>query len=351
MSVINRMLKDLEKRSASGDPSVYHPEPQRSSKVLIAGLVAAVLILLGALGGMFWYQYSSKERKVPAPVSVAAENSAGRTEKTEAEAPSVQSTGDLETAELKSGTETTDEELAALEDEIYGPDESAAVETAKVEQRTASRRIPEEKQPKVMKVQEVKLTKSQEIELDRKAVGTALSMGKIDDAKEALRSMLSRDPSNTFAREKLAALLYGEGRLAEAKSVLNQGISGQPAYSNYRLLLAKILVEENRRREALGILSAYSPKADKENLDYLALEASLATDLNESIIAVDAYSRLTRIMPKEGKWWLGLAIAFDRQGTVSAAKANYRQALNLGLPEASHKFAQQRLTELGGSKK
>ncbi len=351
MSVINRMLKDLEKRSAGGDPSIYQPVAQSSSRGLVAGLTAAVVILLGAVGGMFWYQYSSKAVKEPVPSVQTAKNeeqSAAKTENLSAAA----SESDNEMTESDAQKDVKDEELAALEDEIYGPDVPPVVETAYVEPKTQkqSQRTSEEKKPKVMRVQEVKLTKKQEIDLDRKAVGTALSMGKIDEAKEALRSMLSRDPANTFAREKLAALLYGEGRLAEAKSVLNQGISGQPSYGNYRLLLARILVEENRRREALAILTAYSPKAAKENLDYLSMEASLATDLNEPLIAVESYSKLTRIMPKEGKWWFGLAIAFDRQGTASAAKANYRQALNLGLPEASHKFAQQRLSELGGRK-
>lgn len=359
MSVINRMLKDLEKRSASGDPSIYQPAAQSSSRWLVAGLTAAVVILLGAVGGMFWYQYSSKtvKEQVPSVQTAKAEDQSAA----KAESMNATNTENKSIAAPESESEKTasadqndvkDEELAALEDEIYGPDVPPAVETAYVEPKTQvqPQRTVEEKKPKVMRVQEVKLTKKQEIELDRKAVGTALSMGKIDEAKEALRSMLSRDPANTFAREKLAALLYGEGRLAEAKSVLNQGISGQPAYGNYRLLLARILVEENRKREALAILNAYSPKAAKENLDYLSMEASLATDLNEPLIAVESYSKLTRIMPKEGKWWFGLAIAFDRQGTASAAKANYRQALSLGLPEASHKFAQQRLSELGGRK-
>lgn len=346
MSVINKMLKDLDQRQQSADNNIYTPgNPSSSSRLLVITLSSAVVLLIGAVAGVWWY-YSDKTENAQSvqmanndgfsQSSVTPDNSA-LTNKEESD-------NRILTAVMK------DKDIAALEDEIYGPEnvmppssEIPAPQTVKAP--SAPR---EEDTPKVMKVQTVTLTLDQEIELDRKAAGLALSQGNIPQAKDSFQSILAKDPRNTSAREKLASLAYGEGNWIQAQTILQQGIALQPAYANYRLLLARILMEHNRNREALTVLTGFSPRATADNLDYLATEASLATDLNEPLIAVEAYSKLTRIMPKEGKWWLGLAISFDRQGTVSAARANYKQALTVGVPSASRKFAQERLAELEG---
>ena len=396
MSVINRMLKDLEKRSGNADPGVYHPVREARSPVLTGVLAGAVVLLAGALGFMVWQrmapqtpsaasQVSKASAGEPAPGqsapgygasaapgeaggagAAAAGSGAAGAAVTGAAASGMVSVSPEEAARkeredsLILGSDVSDEELKALEDEIYGPDPALVPEPPAASSRdrrgartAAVSEPPREsrKKPGTMRVQEVKLTPAQENELDRKTAATALSRGDIPAAKTALRSILAREPKDAKAREKLASLLYGETNLPEAKAVLRDGIATDPSRGSYRLLLARILTEEGRKKEALSALAGYSPKASAENLDYIALEATLATELSEPVLAVDAYSRLTRIMPREGKWWLGLAVAFDRQGSPSAARANYRQALNLGLPEASTRFARQRLRELDQRKK
>lgn len=353
MSVINKMLKDLDNRQQNSNNNVYTPSNKESSNTLLIVMCSIITILLIALVCGYWYFSSKSDDMVAQTVAKEEENSIVDKQVVKQEA--VINSDDIQAKEKSDdeflSNEVKEQDIAALEDEIYGPDEvmkPIEPQNTSVMTRDESTEYVAEEKPKVMKVQPVTLTKEQEIELDRKAAGMALSQGNIAQAKENFQSILAKDPRNTAAREKLASLSYGEGNLIQAQTILQQGIALQPTYANYRLLMARILMEQNRNKDALIVLTGISPKATSENLDYLATEASLATELNESFIAIEAYSKLTRIMPKEGKWWLGLAISFDRQGTYAAAKANYRQALSIGVPEASKKFAQERLAELEG---
>ncbi len=360
MSVINKMLKDLDQRQQSGDNNVYVPGKETHSKVLLISLSCLVLILVVALVVGFWYFSSKNANSSVSEQLVVASSEQSASNKVDVKIDDgIESVVTIEdiAAKEKSDNELLsdmdkEQDIAALEDEIYGPDNVVDPKKLKSEKITVTPDpvdvVTVDEKPKVMTIKPVTLTLEQEIELDKKAAGMALSQGNIAQAKENFQSILAKDPRNVAAREKLASLAYGEGNWIQAQTILQQGISLQPTYANYRLLMARILMEQNRNKDALTVLTGFSPKASSENLDYLATEATLATDLNESLIAIEAYSKLTRIMPKEGKWWLGLAISFDRQGTVAAARANYKQALTIGVPTASRKFAQERLAELEG---
>ena len=329
MSVINTMLKDLDKRQKLQDDGVYHPAEQKSNFIVYVLAVLVAVLLLIIIGGGIWYYLRVSGNPAVEPAKVQA-GTAAETAVTESvseknvitAAAGTEPSGENVSEEDMLLKENSDEQtLEALENEIYG-------------------------RRKVMKVTPVELTKEQEIDLDSKAANIALSQGNIDKAIESYQAILVKDPKNRMAREKIASLFYGTNNLAQAKKILQQGISIDSTYPNYRLLLARILVEQDSKNEALSVLASLSLKADRSNLDYLATEAYLATELNQSTLAVDAYSKLTRIMPNEGKWWFGLGLAFDRQKVKPAAISNYKKAVSVGIAEASRKFALQRIQEL-----
>ena len=337
MSVINTMLKDLDKRQKLQDDGVYHPSEHKSNMTvyILAGTVA---VLAGVIGCGFWY-YSNKSVATPDTVTlvkktdstvssvntatVADEHRKEALQKPETVSPEIREQEDEQT-------------LAALEDEIYGPDEpvqdpadsyeqlpAQQPAVAAVSRNTAPAQVKDVPPArKVMKVTPIELTREQETELDVKAANIALSQGNIDKAIESYMSILSRDQKNRQAREKIASLYFGTNNISQAKKVLQQGIGLE------------------------SVLTSLSLRAESGNLDYIATEASLATELNQPAIAIDAYSKLTRIMPNDGKWWFGLGLSFDRQNMKSAAVTNYKRAIDVGVAEASRKFALQRIQEL-----
>ncbi|MCR4553955.1 MAG: tetratricopeptide repeat protein [Succinivibrionaceae bacterium] len=369
MSVINTMLKDLDKRQKLQDDGVYHPAEQKSNFIVYVLAVLVAVLLLIIIGGGIWYYLRVSGNPAVEPAKVQA-GTAAETAVTESvseknvitAAAGTEPSGENVSEEDMLLKENSDEQtLEALENEIYGPDTNGADITETYEDTVAAKsgkparvsntaELPKNNAVssgrKVMKVTPVELTKEQEIDLDSKAANIALSQGNIDKAIESYQAILVKDPKNRMAREKIASLFYGTNNLAQAKKILQQGISIDSTYPNYRLLLARILVEQDSKNEALSVLASLSLKADRSNLDYLATEAYLATELNQSTLAVDAYSKLTRIMPNEGKWWFGLGLAFDRQKVKPAAVSNYKKAVSVGIAEASRKFALQRIQEL-----
>lgn len=351
MSVINTMLKDLDKRNKVADDGVFRPKEKKSQTLIIVVVVCTCFIIL-SIGVVAWLYLSNINQK---------EQTQLKQNDTVVQSLLKDNGEDEEfNQSLQAQKEKDDEvDLAVLENEIYGPDESEIVDNSKIQKTNSSSMnekriednsskqvIVQEEKNKKMSVKQVQLSLKEELELDKKAANIALSQGNIEQAKESYQSMLAKDPKNSFAREKLAALYYGENNLVKARNVLIQGISLDPTHADYRLLLARIYIEQNKNADALATLISLSLKAEQKNADYLATEASLAIELNESSVAIDAYSKLTRIMPKEGKWWFGLGVAFDRQKMKSAAISNYKHAISIGLPEASHKFAVSRLQEL-----
>ena len=388
MSVINTMLKDLDQRQKNQDDGIYHPTAKKSNALLYS-LIVLVAMLVVALGITIWYELSLKHKTTPveakneivenkqvapAPLDQVRSEREGIKEAIDAKdiveldqkANIVAQNNQLDRSnelETRAKEEEDLQDLAALEDEIYGVDDYAAevVEKANAEAKAklnqnannaSSRGSVTQVQAsaptgkKVLKVTPIQLTKEQEIDLDNKAANIAITQGQLDKAIEAYQSILAKDPKNRQAREKMASLFYGTNNLIQAKKILQQGIALDSGYANYRLILARILMEQDNKQEALQTLSSLSLKAEQSNLDYIATEASLATELKQSTIAIEAYGKLTRIMPKEGKWWFGLALAFDRQNVKSAALSNYKRAISVGVAEASHKFALQRIQEL-----
>ena len=243
MSVINTMLKDLDKRQKLQDDGVYHPSEHKSNMTvyILAGTVA---VLAGVIGCGFWY-YSNKSVATPDTVTlvkktdstvssvntatVADEHRKEALQKPETVSPEIREQEDEQT-------------LAALEDEIYGPDEpvqdpadsyeqlpAQQPAVAAVSRNTAPAQVKDVPPArKVMKVTPIELTREQETELDVKAANIALSQGNIDKAIESYMSILSRDQKNRQAREKIASLYFGTNNISQAKKVLQQGIGLDP---------------------------------------------------------------------------------------------------------------------------
>ncbi len=368
MSVINKMLNDLDKRKQTEQSGVYVAPETKTGRVPLVAACVVSAVLTAAVGVGTWYfaknsdanvadsqpakkaEVALREDEVKKEQPVASEKTIGTPADDPAQsqskpAPIMKKATAIEAQEQDvkepSAVAKTPEELKELEDYVYGPDEPKSVQDTRGYEKSEPRK------ESVIRVTEARLSKAEESALDMKDAETAIARGDMKSAKKSLESVLAREPKNTEARKRLASLHFGTGDIARAKEVLLQGIKLDPTYSDYRLLLARILADQGKHKEALAALAAYSPKAEEGNIDYYASEAALAMDLKDTGLAVASYGKLTKIAPSEGRWWMGLAIAFERQGALSAAKSNYKKALAVGLPDASRAFAQKRLAELG----
>ncbi len=361
MSVINTMLKDLDKRQQSHGldelpvpPLQYRQAPQSRLPWLLLALLSLLLLAMGYLA---WDRYAALERTNLA-LQQDNQNLAQEIASGDLKQPSVDTTPSNETAltadtqvtaKVESDAESSVELMTTSKtDPVAEPKgESKPVvkpQTVRAEQASDAKTA---KTTGSMAVTEVKLSPEALAERRFAQGKSAQEGGQLSQALDDFREAIRLDPALHGARQHLAALYYGQGQLDEAKTVLEQGLARYPHEFDYLLMLAKLLEAQGDSHGALAVLA----KIPDEHLlakQKWVMQSHLAQQASAFTLAEESYRRLARVEPKQAKWWMGLAYALDSQQKYTSAKQAYGQALGLsGLSQQANDFIQQRLAQLG----
>lgn len=377
MSVINKMLKDLEQRDqeqgADFDPSGAVYQAKEKSKLPLL-LVAMLVVIIGLAGVVTWLLMGQNKVEVtgielvsetqntlepaqqsdPTPVTevqtpapeeqpkvlnqspvLAAVTTVEPSSNTQA-APEQEPVNTTQQAMLnEEATQVTEQEL---EDENFFEDEfDSVVETPEPKQEVEQPQFKIEKSAS-------NLTREQRIEKLMTKAQESFDKGYISDAISQLEEVLGSADNHVEARNLLAVAWYGRGELQQAVNILNDGLSRYPNTEKWRLTAAEIFFKENEQQGAFTYLEADLVDASPE---YYSMQGTLARQLKRFDKAEVAYANLTRIEPEKGNWWLGYAIALDSQNKSQLAKQSYQQAVNkAGISPSSIKFAKQRIAKL-----
>ncbi|MFM5731217.1 tetratricopeptide repeat protein [Aeromonas caviae] len=370
MSVINQMLKDLDRRQQEAEGAAVYVAPVRQQGWWMLVLTLLCTLALGILGWRTWIFWQQSQRaSLPAaqvealrtapaaapsaPLAVVATTQAVSSAAPMAKVPaaSAESTAARvapSAAEQAPADEGNPQEALGDEtipsDEELQPDlyaELAAEQSAEEAPAPAAPR-----KPGILKIETVELSDAELATLAERKATTAMAKGRMQEAQDGYYEVLAHDPHNQGAREQLAGLLYGAGRLTEAAQVLEEGLRLDPAQADLRLLLARVAISGGDRQKALDWLTGYQPDI-ASNLDYYATWAGLAQELGQPVQASEMYVRLLRQQPDQGRWWLGLGVAEDGQGHRQRALDAYHNAqLHGNLGEASTQWLEQRIGQL-----
>lgn len=195
-----------------------------------------------------------------------------------------------------------------------------------------------------LSIETVELNTKQLANIEYNRAMKLLKQGNSNKAIVHLESAIKYQPDWIKVRQKLAALYYGKTDTRKALAVLQQGLSRNSEQPELRLTLAKLLVNESQLQAALNVL-ARIPK--EENAAYMAMRGALSQQLKNNAMALNSYQQLVKSEPYDGRWWMGLGIALERDSNGKKAKEAYQQALLMGRVSAkSQQFIQQRLSLL-----
>ncbi|CAH0534476.1 hypothetical protein VST7929_02409 [Vibrio stylophorae] len=194
-----------------------------------------------------------------------------------------------------------------------------------------------------MTLQVVERSPAELATLAEKQAQLALDKGDRKRAAAALTRALEYEPERVSARQQLAALYYGQRQAAQAVALLQQGIALMPQDTQLRLMLAKLLAREKQPAAALSVMQYLPGHAP---IEYLAMRGALAQQLKANELAKQSYQLLTLRQPYDGRWWLGLAIAFERLGEPAVEAYRHAQQ-GSGLSLNSQQFIAKRLEALG----
>ena len=195
--------------------------------------------------------------------------------------------------------------------------------------------------------QSLALNSEQQAEVAYKKGYQLLQENKIYSAEAKLLLSLEHNVKHVKAREVLVGLYLKTGRQVEAEEILNKGLLHLPDYSNFKKLYARLLLDSNQVGRAIKVLLQNKP-AISADLNYFALLAASYQRNKNHAAAAKTYVKLLKLKPREGIWWVGMAVSLEALNKNKEALDAYEKARQTGtLNTRISNYSSQRLKQLG----
>ena len=173
-----------------------------------------------------------------------------------------------------------------------------------------------------------------------------LQNNKVYSAEAKLLLALEHNSKHIKAREMLVGLYLKSGRKIEAEDILVKGLVHLPNYPNFAKLYARLLLNLNQTSKAVKILLKHKPAIASDPNYYALLAASYQRKKNHNA-AANTYVKLLKINPREGIWWVGMAISLEALNKNKEALNAYEKARQTGtLNTRISNYSSQRLKQL-----
>ncbi|WP_395339854.1 tetratricopeptide repeat protein [Ningiella sp. W23] len=180
----------------------------------------------------------------------------------------------------------------------------------------------------------------------REQARVALIDNDIGAAISALSTLVELYPQDSRARKQLASVLFSRQAYEQASIVLKAGLPHAPADSDMRVMLARLLYKTGEYSQALQTLKSH-PYPHLADIELISFRAALGERMGEYSSAYEDYTLLTTREPNNAKWWLGLGVSQDKLSMSAQAIESYYQVQNLNqLPTDVNQFVEQRIAVL-----
>ncbi|MDF0535227.1 tetratricopeptide repeat protein [Shewanella sp. A32] len=400
VSVVNQMLKDLDKRqqphSLRGIPNTTTTTVSATASWRGIFIGVAIGVVLVAAGGYGWRQIGAKPASGNLPAVIASTHTAavpfaskgieptalpnvspvvadkaadaspaGITDATSSTlaAPSAEPvTADEAVAEAAkilpspraSATETTQSVPdVAIEHTVkttgLTPVKSQAASSSVKNTTVAAKASVATAKPQQMQITEVKLTPEQLARKQYQHGMSAQQNGDLEAAVAAFQRALEIYPALHQARTQLAALYYGSGQLPQAEELLQTGVSAYPTQQQLWLLLGRVQSAQGKTAAATASLHHIADDSGFATDKWLTL-AKLGQENQNWPLVQQSYRKLIETAPNDGRWWLGLAHGLDAGQRYPAAADAYRDALKRdNLSVEARAYIENRIAQIGDS--
>ena len=356
MSLINKMLKDLEiRKDASGRvqrPIFQDLHSTHSERRAALGpwVVALVLMVLGSAALYSWNRWGdalSRPAASPAPAVTLAQAPPAIPEPP---APAlVQESAPAPAVVLKPPKPATRptsprrDEAGRVGNERSKP---AKVSSALAVKPSTPETNPAEAGAGRMEKTERPYTAEEQAEHAYQEAVRFKAQGNAVEAERQLKALLAAQPKHVKARELLVGIQLANGRVTEAQDTIEQGIAQVPEHLAFRYQLARLYLERGEEPRAVSLLED-ARRQGHSDPELPAFLAALYQRTGRHADAVKSYQAALAARPQEGRWWVGLGIALEAQQDAGAARDAYRHALDTGRLTASlARYAEDRLKAL-----
>ncbi len=339
MSVINRVLKDLDRMGAApGRLAGVRAVPARRLRVHpLWGLVFATL----AAGWWFW---PALRPQMPQPPEARPHL---RLSETLSEIPSAPIQPDTPLPERRA------EQAGSLRYRQTPTQPDIPLPERRAEQAGSLRyrqtpikldtHLPEPRPARVSK--EVRpLSAREQAEQAWAQAARLIEQGRGREALEALEALLRLDASHGPARQALVALSLEGGDAARAEALLREGLLLHPRDAWYSRSLGQLSLQRGDTAGAAAFLKAGLGKG--VDAGYWGLYGGVLEKAGHAEEATHAYREAARMDSGHGPWWVGLAVTLEQTGSRAEAAQAYRRALQTHLGADIREFVTKKTEEL-----
>jgi MSHA biogenesis protein MshN len=370
MSIINRMLQELDRRQGMADPDGTVAMPQvrtvataRKDREWFWRIVALLMVAaVGWVGWIAWqlqprpqvatdqaFKAAESARRAPPPaVAVAPKPPAPAPEPAKAlevakPAPDVQVPAE---SPAKPAAKAPGKEAAKA------PAKPAAGKTPRahvtLDVGVPPARIlpgPAQSTGRVVKRDRVRSPEERAEAEFRRGV-TLLNQARTGEAEESFAAALATHSGHVAARQALAALYLEHGRVDEARRLLQEGVALHPDNVRFAVVLARILIERKDYAAAIEVANGVRPP-EQGDAELQFMRATALQRSGRNAEAAEAFQASLRGAPQNGAAWMGLAIALEAVGRKAEAGAAFKRAAAAGsLGVEARGYAEQRAREL-----
>ena len=329
MSLINKMLQDLDRRQALGtavNPAGVRPAAARSGGREWFWRTLAVL-MVASVAWVAWVAYQLMPRPGVFTEDALRAGAQAQKNRAQARAPAVAPVVAAPVAPPAAPAVAATPETFKLALEIVTPiAEPQMKEPAKP---AASKLAPKaaDLQASVNKRDRARSNTDNAENHFRRAV-VLMNQGRISEAEDQLVAALVAHPTHVQARQAYVSLLLEQRRVDAARRVLQEALALNPAQPTFALALARIHAQQREYGAALEVMDRTGPIAG--NADFQALRGVILQRMGRDAEAVEALQNAIRGGPQPGSTWVSLGISLEALARRPEAAQAYRRALDTG---------------------
>lgn len=328
MSLINKMLQDLDARGGKGQgPVTAAPElkpvlaAEGGGRIwLLAGGGVLVLTAAGWFGWRQWQQHAAAPAAPVAGVPVLAVASPPPVAVLAAQVAPAAETPVPAGGESATPTAAAPAIAAAAAAQPVAGRPPRGAATASAEPRRGKAR--QELEPSV--VQELSPGKMAEGHYRRALV--LLQEGRLSDALAGLERAVEIEPRHEAARQTLISLLLENQRGDDALRHLRTALQLDARQPALAMVLARLQIEKaGKAGSALETLTRSEPYA-LNNAEFQGMLAAVLQREQRHAEAADHYRSALRLAPQNGVWWIGLGISLQADKHLPEAREAFSRA-------------------------
>lgn len=339
MSLINKVLQDLDKRNSAAPAAGASPHV-RAVHASGSGhewfwRVLGLLVLL-SVSWVGWVAWQIQPRPLATDLALTAGEAAQKKPPKPASAP-------VAAAPAPAAASVEKPAAAPAAPALTPPPElfklALAIDTPIAERRApvARKALPAVVVPPVQ-VSRYARGPGEEAEAQFHRGVALLNQGRISEAEQNFTAALVRNPAHEASRQALIALRIERREYGEAQQLLEQGLALNPEQAQFAMVLARIHVERQDYPAAARVLTL-SGEGARNNPDYQLVRGAVMQRLGRHDEAVEALQAATRLPNAPATGLVALGISLEASGRKTEALEAYKRSLEMALAPETRSYA------------